>query len=70
MILNEELNEGEYGLMYSLDVYEYGTLKPAEVIVRRGRGRGRRVEGMNETREHCMHTWKHHNENPCTTMIY
>jgi hypothetical protein len=29
-------------------VYEYGTLKPIEVILRRGGGRGRIMEGMNQ----------------------
>jgi hypothetical protein len=29
-------------------VYEYRTLKPIEVILRRGGGRGRIMEGMNQ----------------------
>jgi predicted DNA-binding antitoxin AbrB/MazE fold protein len=33
--------------------YEHGTLKPAKVISRRGGGRGRVMEGMNQTRVLC-----------------
>jgi hypothetical protein len=28
-------------------MYEYGTMTPDDVILRRGRGRGRMMEGMN-----------------------
>jgi hypothetical protein len=29
-------------------MYEYGTMTPDDVILRRGRGRGRMMEGMNQ----------------------
>jgi hypothetical protein len=51
-------------------MYEYGTLKPAEVILRKGRGKWEKMEEeMNKTRVHYMHIWKSHNETPCTTII-
>jgi hypothetical protein len=42
-------------LMYLLHIYEYGTLKPVQVIVRGAGRRGRIMEGMNQTGVHCMH---------------
>jgi hypothetical protein len=51
-------------------MYEYGTLKPAKVILRRERGK-RENNGEDEPNGvHCMYIWKCHNENPCTTIIY
>jgi hypothetical protein len=41
-------------------MYEYGTLKPVEVILTRGRGRWR-MEGMNQTK-HCTYIWICHNK--------
>jgi hypothetical protein len=35
-------------------MYEYGTLKPVEVILRRGVGEEENNGGMNQTREQCM----------------
>jgi hypothetical protein len=37
----KRVEEGEYGiwLMYFLHMYEYGTLKPFKVILRRGKGK-------------------------------
>jgi hypothetical protein len=32
-----------------MNMNEYGTLKPVKVILRRGRGRGRIIVGMNQT---------------------
>jgi hypothetical protein len=49
-------------------MYKYGTLKPVEVILRRGGGRGRIMEGMNQIKIVCMHKWKY-NESTCETII-
>jgi hypothetical protein len=35
----------------------------------RGGGRGRIMEGMNQTEVHYIQIWKCHNETPCTTII-
>jgi hypothetical protein len=35
--------------MYFLHVYEYGTLKPVEVILRRGGGRIKTMKETNQT---------------------
>jgi hypothetical protein len=51
-------------------IYEYGALKHVEVILRRGRGRGRIMEVMSQTGLHCIHVWKCHNKIPCTANIY
>jgi hypothetical protein len=29
-----------------------------------GKGKREKMEGMNQTEKHCMHTWKCHNETP------
>jgi hypothetical protein len=49
-------------------MYEYGTLKPVEVILRRVERRGRIVEGMNQMRVQCTHISNYHDEIPCTTI--
>jgi hypothetical protein len=38
-----------------LYIYEYGTLKAAEVILRRGTGKRRIMEGMNLVSVHCTY---------------
>jgi hypothetical protein len=50
-------------------MYEYGTLKPVEVILRRRLGKRENREGMNQLEVHCMHIWKCHNETPSSTII-
>jgi hypothetical protein len=42
-------------------MYEYETLKPVDVVLRM-EGRGRIMEGINQTRVHCMQIWKCHNK--------
>jgi hypothetical protein len=44
-------------------MHEYGTLKPVEAILR-SRGRGRKMEEMNQTMVHCLHIWHYHIEPP------
>jgi hypothetical protein len=51
-------------------MYEYGTLKPAEITLRRGRGKGRIMEEMTQNSVHHMHIWKYHSETSCTIIIY
>jgi hypothetical protein len=52
-------------------MYEYGTLKPVEVISRRGAGEeGGKNGGINQTRVQCMYIWKWHNRTPFITIIY
>jgi hypothetical protein len=41
---------------------EYGTLKPVEIILRRGEGRRKAMEAINQNGIHCMHIWKCHNK--------
>jgi hypothetical protein len=36
-------------------MYEYGTLKPVKVILRKGRGKWRIMEEMNQIRVHYTH---------------
>jgi hypothetical protein len=64
----KRVREGEYVYVF-LQMYEYGTLKSVEVILRR-RGRGRIMEGMNQTGAQRMNMWKCYSETPCTTTIY
>jgi hypothetical protein len=47
-------------------MYEYGILKPLEVILGRGRGGGRKMEMMNQTSVYGTHTVN----SPHTTIIY
>jgi hypothetical protein len=49
-------------------MYEYGTLKPVKVILRRGGERGRIMEGMNQAWVYCTHIWKCHKGTPCTNI--
>jgi hypothetical protein len=56
--------------MYFLHIYENGTLKLVEVILRRRGGRRRIMEGINQTRVHCVHIWKCHKETPCIAIMY
>jgi hypothetical protein len=52
-------------------MYAYGTLKPVEVIFKKGNGVGGRIlVGMNQTGLSYMYLWKCHNETPCITTIY
>jgi hypothetical protein len=50
------------------DMYEYGTLKTVEAILRGGGGRRRIMEGTNQTGIHYMHMRKCHSNPPCTTI--
>jgi hypothetical protein len=50
-------------------MYEYGTLKTVEVILRREREK-KKNEGDEPNGVQYMHIWKYHNESPCITMIY
>jgi hypothetical protein len=55
-------------------MYEYGTLK-LEVILRRGRGKGRIMEGMNRTGVHCAYIYIYiymeiSLQNLCTTILH
>jgi hypothetical protein len=43
---------------YFLYMYEYGTLKPIQVILRRGRKKRKKIEGMNQTGIYNTHIWK------------
>jgi hypothetical protein len=43
---------------------EYGTLKPVEVILRRGRGKKKSNGGDEQNRGTFMHVWKRHTEIP------
>jgi hypothetical protein len=49
--------------VFFLYIYEYGTLKPVEIILRRGREKSDNNR-MNLTGVHYMHIWKCHNETP------
>jgi predicted DNA-binding transcriptional regulator len=49
-------------------MYEYGTLKHVEVILKRGLDRREIVEGMNQLGY--MFMWKCHSETPCIPIIY
>jgi hypothetical protein len=53
-------------LMHFVYLYECETLKPVELILRKGGI----MEGMNETGVQYMHIWKCHNKAPCTSIIY
>jgi hypothetical protein len=55
--------------MYFLYMYEYGSLKPVDVILSRGRKKRKNNE-EDEPGIHCMRIWKCHNKTPCTTIIY
>jgi hypothetical protein len=56
--------------MYFLQMYEYGTLKPVKVILKKG-GQKRENNGGDEPNwVHCIHIWKCCNTCPCTTMTY
>jgi hypothetical protein len=37
---------------------------------KKGREKRENDEGMNQTKLHCMHIWKCHNEIHCTIIIY
>jgi hypothetical protein len=55
---------------YLVYTYESGTLKPVKVILRsEGRGRGRTMEGMNQTEVQHMYIWKCHNEISCKMIL-
>jgi hypothetical protein len=56
-------------LMYFLHMYKDGTMKPVEVILRRGTGKRENKGWMDQTGVHCTHIWKCHNETPCLTII-
>jgi hypothetical protein len=51
-------------------MYEYGTLKPVEAVLKRGREKREIMEEMNQTCVHCTYVWKCHNNTPCTAIIY
>jgi hypothetical protein len=44
--------------VYFLHKYEYGTLKSVDIILGRGKGRGRKMKGMKQSMVRCTHTWK------------
>jgi hypothetical protein len=50
-------------------MHEYGTLKPVEAILRRGRRKRENTGEDKPTMVHCIHIWKHHNETPYSTII-
>jgi hypothetical protein len=45
-------------------MYEYGTLKPVEVILRSRWGKRENNGGDEPNQVHCKHIWKCHNETP------
>jgi hypothetical protein len=47
--------------MYFVYVYENRTLKPVEILLRKGRRRGGRGEGVAVMKTYCKHIWKYHN---------
>jgi hypothetical protein len=51
-------------------MHEYGTLKSAKAILKRGGQKGRILERKNQTGVHCTLIWKCHNKTPYTTNIY
>jgi hypothetical protein len=56
--------------MYFLFTYEYGTLKPVEVILRRGEEEEGGY-GRNELNRGTFLAYlKYHNKTPCTAIIY
>jgi hypothetical protein len=60
--------KGEYGwcIIY---LYENKTVKPIEIVLRRGReGWGGMMKGMNLHKVCCKHIWKCDNEPSCITV--
>jgi hypothetical protein len=51
-------------------MYEQGTLKPVEAILRRGRGKRENNGGNEPSWVQYMYIWKCNNEIPCITIIY
>jgi hypothetical protein len=51
-------------------MYEYGTLKTVEVILRKGMGEEKIMEEMKQTWVQYMYLWKYHNELPCISITY
>jgi hypothetical protein len=50
-------------------MYVYGTVKPVEFILRRGRGMGKNNGGDEPNPGTCTHIWKYHNKIPCVPNI-
>jgi hypothetical protein len=50
--------------MCFVSIYENRTRKPVEIVLRRGWGTGRTMEGVNLTKIHCKHICKYHNVYP------
>jgi hypothetical protein len=66
---NEEGKGERIWLKSFLYMYEYGTLKTAEVILRRAGGRGRIMEVTNQTGLQYMYILECY-DTPCITTIY
>jgi hypothetical protein len=49
-------------------MYACGTLKPVKVILKGEEGKGRVMEGMNQTGVQYLYIQKCHNETSCTTI--
>jgi hypothetical protein len=64
----KRVKEGKSGLMYFLCMYACGTLKPVKVILKGEEGKGRVMEGMNQTGVQYWYIQKCHNETSCTTI--
>jgi hypothetical protein len=51
-------------------IYRYGTLKPVEIILRRGMGEEGNNGGDEPNWVGYTYIWKYHNETPCIAIIY
>jgi hypothetical protein len=67
---NEEGKGGQIWLRYFVYMHKNGTLKPIEVILRRGVGKEKITEKMNQTRVQYMYIWKCYNKTFFVTVIY
>jgi hypothetical protein len=56
--------------MYFISIYGNRGMKPVEIVLRMGGGKGRMMEGVNLTKIYCKHKCKYDNVPPCTTIIY
>jgi hypothetical protein len=64
--VNREGEDGEHGQCFFIYLNENRTMKPVEIILKRGEGRendGRE----NPTKAHCKRIWKITMKSPCMT---
>jgi hypothetical protein len=66
--VNKEGEGGGIWLSYFLYMYEYGTLKPVKVILRRGVGKI--MKGINQIRVYYTYIWKCCNKTTCIIILY